>query len=240
MQAQISLSSTMSFELREALLVYRSDHDSSRTGPSAFVTKHNVKLNHAGVPSLDAGSPIHPLDISALIEQLRGTLPVEFLPSNVLVRTQDSIVWWTSPTTRAMFYAKEKGAEVAQLSGLRFPQPGLIFRAQPGHLSIRAVSCKERPAPDTLLYRAPYWNVNDSGDVCLGSTRVPRQVTVDSLARWESGFFESEFTHPNAANKLTEHPGGFIGLWKSLVGKHKFPAEYLADAKETLGQFIQR
>jgi hypothetical protein len=56
----------------------------------------------------------------------------------------------------------------------------------------------------------------------------------------QDGFFESEFTHPNAAKKLTEHPGGFIGLWMSLIGKRRFPVEYLADAKETLVQFLQR
>jgi PRTRC genetic system protein B len=240
LQAQISLNSTISFELREALLVYRSDRHSGRTGSSAFVTKHNVNLNHAGVPSLEAGSPIHQSDVSALIEQLRGSIPVEFLPANILVRTQESIVWWTSPSMRPMYYAKEKGKEVAQLSGKRFPQPGLIFRAQTESLDVRAVACFDRPGPNTPLYRAPYWNVNDSGDVCLGSTRVPHQATVDSLPRWESAFFESEFTHPNAANKLTVHPGGFVGLWKSLIGKRKFPTEYLADAKENLGQFIKR
>lgn len=74
----------------------------------------------------------------------------------------------------------------------------------------------------------------------VGSARVPREATIESLKRWEEGFFESEFTHPNAAKKLTEHPGGFIGLWMSLIGKRRFPVEYLADAKETLVQFLQR
>jgi PRTRC genetic system protein B len=139
-----------------------------------------------------------------------------------------------------MFYAKEKGDELVQLSGKKFPQPTLIFRVQGGSMDVRAVAINERPTSDTLLYRAPYWNVNDSGDVCLGSTKVPREATIDSLSRWEKAFFESEFTHPNASSKLTAHPGGFIGLWKSLIGKKKFPAEHLADAKETLGKFINR
>jgi PRTRC genetic system protein B len=82
--------------------------------------------------------------------------------------------------------------------------------------------------------------VNASGYVCLGSTRVPQQLTVDSLPLWEKAFFKSEFTHPNAANRLTLRPGGFVGLWKSLVRKKRFPAEHLAEAKETLSQFINR
>ena len=241
MQTHISLSTTVSFELREALLVYRSaERRSGSTGVSAFVTKHSVRLSQSGVPSLDAGSPIHRSDIFELIQQLRGALPVEFLPANVLVRTQESIVWWTPPAIRSMFYAKEKGNEVAQLSGRRFPQPSLVFRAQAGSLDIRALLSNERPGPKTPLYRAPYWNVNDSGEVCLGTTQVPKEVTIDSLDRWESAFFESEFTHPNATRKLTEYPGGFVALWKSLIGKRHFPANYLVDAKESLGGFIRR
>ncbi|MDX6457547.1 MAG: hypothetical protein QOE55_1244, partial [Acidobacteriaceae bacterium] len=55
MQAQISLSSTTSFELREALLVYRTDRESHRsTAPGSFVTKHPVTLNAQGAPSLGA------------------------------------------------------------------------------------------------------------------------------------------------------------------------------------------
>ncbi len=241
MQPLISLSSTVSFELREALLVYRSsERRSPSTSVSAFVTKHSVRLSQSGIPSLDVGSPIQRSDIFELIQQQLGALPVEFLPANVLVRAQESIVWWTPPAIRPMFYAKEKGNEVAFLSGRRFPQPSLVFRAQTGSLDIRALLSNERPGPKTPLYRAPYWNVNDSGEVCLGTTQVPNEVTIDSLARWENAFFESEFTHPNATRKLTEHPGGFVALWKSLIGKRHFPANYLIDAKESLGSFIRR
>ena len=241
MQAQINLNSTLSFELREALLVYRTDRASQHSkNPNSFVTKHAVSLSDEGLPSLGAGTTLTKSDLTDLLKQVRGSLSVEFLPSHVLARTQESIVWWTPAVVQSMFYAKEKGREVALLSGQRLPQPGLVFRAQAGSLDVRAIACHGRPEADTPLYRAPYWNVNDQGSVCLGSARVPREVTIASLPRWEEGFFQSEFTHPNAAKKLTEHPGGFIGLWTSLIGKSAFPAEYLAAAGETLNQFLQR
>ena len=238
MHAQISLSSTKSFELREALLIYRSDRDSERAGPTAFVTKHSVEVDSSGVPSLGAGSALQEGDLLMLCTQLRGALPIEFLPSNVLLRSEDSITWWTPASIRRMFYAKEKSSEVAQLSGKRFPQPPLLFRAHKHHLDVRALLRNERPDLQTVLYRAPYWNVNDRGNVCLGTARVPPQATVDSLPRWESAFFESEFTHPNASKKLTEHPDGFVGLWRSLAEKRRFPAQFLAAADQTLHQFI--
>jgi PRTRC genetic system protein B len=238
LQAQISLSSTKSFELREALLIYRTDRDSERTGASAFVTKHSVAVDLSGVPSLGAGSALQEGDLLMLCAQLRGALPIEFLPSNVLVRSDESITWWTPSSMRRMFYAKEKSNEGAQLSGKLFPQPPLVFRAHKRHLDVRALLRDERPNLQTVLYRAPYWNVNDRGDVCMGTARVPPQPTVDSLPRWESAFFESEFTHPNASKKLTEHPGGFVGLWRSLAEKRRFPTQFLAAANQTLHQFI--
>ena len=173
-----------------------------------------------------------------LCAQLRGALPIEFLPSNVLVRSDDSVMWWTPASMRRMFYVKEMSTEVAQLSGKRFPQPPLVFRARKRLLEVRALLRDERPNQQTALYRAPYWNVNDDGDVCLGTARVPPKATVESLPRWESAFFESEFTHPNASKKLTEHPGGFVGLWRSLAERRRFPAEFLAAANQTLHQFI--
>jgi PRTRC genetic system protein B len=237
-EAQISLTSTRSFELREALLVYKSDRNHVEVG-SAFVTRHEVVLDNNGAASLKAGTPIGYADLKNLLEQLQGQLPVEFLPANVLVRTQQSITWWAPPTIRPMFYATEQNKEVAQLSGKRFPQPGLVLRAEANRLDIRAVAGSDRPTPETRLYRAPYWNVSDNGNVCLGSTRVPTDVTVALLPRWESSFFESEFTHPNAAKQLITYPGGFIAFWRSIAGKRRFPVEYLADAGQTLARFMQ-
>lgn len=239
MDTYINLRSTASFELREALLIYSSDRAMGRTDGSAFVTKHAVKLDAKGAPSLLPGSPLGESDIFALIEQLRGAVPSEFLPENVLMRTQETIVWWTPSTIRPMYYVDNKGQELKQLSGKRFPQPALVFRARPGSLNIRALAADERPTPGTPLYLAPYWNVSNNGSVCLGTTKVPREASVKSLPRWEEAFFESEFTHANASSSLTKHPGGFIGLWKSLMGKKKFPVEHLCYTKETLAQFIK-
>ena len=239
MDTHINLRSTASFELREALLVYSRDRNPGASEGSAFVTKHPVRLSATGAPSLGAGSPIGESDIVALIEQLRGSLPSEFLPENVLMRTQETIVWWTPATTRPMFYATGKSAELEQLSGKRFPQPALVLRAHAGSLDIRALAESKRPTPDTPMYVAPYWNVSDNGSVCLGSTKAPREASVKSLPRWEASFFESEFTHANAHTSLTKHPGGFMGLWRSLIGKKKFPVKHLREAKETLGKFLK-
>ena len=82
-----------------------------------------------------------------LIEQLRGSLPSEFLPENVLMRTQETIVWWTPATMRPMFYATDKGEELFRLCGKHLPQPALVFRARPGSLDIRATRRRTNARP---------------------------------------------------------------------------------------------
>jgi hypothetical protein len=68
--------------------------------------------------------------------------------------------------------------------------------------------------------------------------RVPDTFDVASIPLWEDAFFQSEFTHAAGAVRLTSHPEGFIGLWRSLVGKKRFPVQYLTDAGETLQEFV--
>jgi PRTRC genetic system protein B len=63
----------------------------------------------------------------------------------------------------------------------------------------------ERPSADTRLKVAPYWNTNDGeGRVCVGTMRTPDSDGVGGIEAWERGFFQSEFTHPYGAARLTQ------------------------------------
>src|ERR1700693_4907759 len=150
MEAYINLNSAKSYDLRQALLVYSTDENSGE-GPSSFVTKHDVKIGPNGSPSLQPGTTLALEDIYDLVHALRGSMPVEFLPENVLVRTQETTVWWIPATVRPMFYAKKKNPELAAISGKKFPQPALVFRVVGTQLDIRALATNERPTQKTCL-----------------------------------------------------------------------------------------
>jgi len=109
-------------------------------------------------------------------------------------------------------------------------------------LGVRALAENRRPEAKTKLMTAPYWNVDgEPGWTCQGSMRSPDDVGIAAISLWEQAFFQSEFTHQTGAMRLTTHPGGFLGLWKSLTGTRKrFPVEYLAATKETLEEFVTR
>ena len=173
MQTEIALNSTTPFELRDAFLVYCGGRSFASNSPETFITQHPMKLNAQGVPTLGAGTPVTKAAAIAMGKDLCSSVPVEFLPENVLCRTAEAITWWTPASLHLMFYSTGQSAELMQISGKRLPQPLLLLRLDGGSLHIRALKENERPKATTGLYRALYWNVSDNGSVCLGDTRVP-------------------------------------------------------------------
>jgi len=231
MEAHVEISESCKLQLRHALLVYTDEH-------AAFATLHDVLPQAEGAPLLAPAQPLSLDFLRRLAEGLGSRVAPEVLPSNILARTPEMIVWWIRASSRIMFFGgADEGAR--KLNGRMFPHPSLVFRVCDRELFVRALESDARPEADTQLKTAPYWNVaGDSGRVCLGTVRAPDSTSVDSMTAWQTSFFHSEFTHPLGAARLTTHPGGFLGLWHSLSGKKKFPVRYLTDARQTLQEFI--
>lgn len=234
MEVSVAIGSSQTMTLSGAILVYRG-------GNEAFVTWHPAKpgLNN-GAPYLGEAEPLTTDFLRELSSGLGTYVAPEILPANMLVRTSEMMVWWTPAQHRTLFFSEHTDAG-KELNGKRYPVPPLVFKVSGGALWVRALELSERPAGITRLKTAPFWNANDQGAVCLGTTRVPDGSGVETTDAWEQGFFQSEFTHAYGAARLTSFPGGFLALCRHLAGSRKpFPAEYLTDARETLHQFAER
>jgi PRTRC genetic system protein B len=232
-QAHVEIGEADTLELCHSVLVY--------TGSNrAFATLHDVVKPKEGAPLLGPAQPLTLAFLRTLTRGLGSQIEPEILPCKVLVRTPETIVWWSAASRRVMFFG-DADEEAKKLDGRLFPHPALVFKAQDRELCVRALSRNARADATTQLRTAPYWNVaGDDGRVCLGTARSPEEVSVGSIKGWEEAFFNSRFTHLLGPVRLTSHPGGFIGLWRSLAGKKHFPARYLTDAHETLQEFVQR
>ena len=231
MEIHLSIGQNHRFELHEALLVYR-DRQSS------FITRHDVRAQKLGPPTLGPAQPLTLAFVESLMRSLGGSVAPEVLPKNVLAKGDRLIVWWTPEQRRQMFYENAEG-KMADLNGGIFPQPPLVWKVASGELSIRAISENKRPKATTTLAVAPFWNLSDDGSVCTGTMRRPDGASVAALPAWERGFYESAFTHANVG-RLTRHQGGFESLWKSLKGKRRpFPSETLIQLPQTLEQFVR-
>ena len=203
-----------------------------------FVTTHEVIHNSDGA-RLGEGQLVTPQMLIDLMASLGRSVPIEILPENVIVRTNDTIVWWTGARQRVMFFSDRGGdAVLRNMNGRTYPHPPLLFKASGSHLWVRALRENARPEPNTKLYMAPYWNTYDNGVVCTGTMRIPYEKSVAIINGWERSFFQSEFTHAAGVRNYLSYPGGFLGMWRFLEGKRKFPSRYLVETKETLTDFV--
>jgi PRTRC genetic system protein B len=233
MDVHVRIGDNRIFALKQAVLVYQE-------GNRAFATLHEVKSRPDGPSYLCAGQSVTTGFLETLAKGLGASMAAEVLPENVLARTPALIAWWSPAQARLMFFG-DSDPKTRHLNGKMYPHPALVFMIHGRELFVRALRENRRPKSDTRLMNAPYWNTDAEGRVCLGSMRVPDEVSASSLRGWEEAYFASEFTHPTGAVRLATHPGGFAGLWSSLAGrKRQFPVKSLADSKQTLEEFVVR
>lgn len=234
MDVHVRIGDNRIFALKQAVLIYQE-------GSRAFATVHEVKHQSDQAPYLSAGESVTTGFLETLAKGLGASMAAEVLPENVVARSPELIAWWRSQAQRQLMFFGDGDPKTRNLNGKMYPHPALVFMIRGRELFVRALAENRRPRADTRLKNAPYWNTDTHGRVCLGTMRVPEEVSASSLEGWEDAYFASEFTHPSGAVRLTTHPGGFVGLWSSLVGlKHRFPVKFLADSKQRLQEFISR
>lgn len=227
MTTTVQIGGSREFELKGAILIY-----------GEFATVHDILKDARDGMMLGPARALTSHEMQRLTAGIVPGIKVDLLPTNVLVRTENLLVWWTRPTIETMYWR----AEGAPLNGKRFPQPPLIWAAtRSGLLWVRALLHAVRPSLETDLMVAPYWNTDgQSGSVCLGSARKPEEcVDLAAMPIWRASFFESQFTHVTGSVS-TRFFGELVRMWETLAGAKVFPSRYLAPAKETLSEFLQR
>lgn len=218
--------------LDQAVLIYRGASD------RALATVHKIE-EVDGEPVILAGQAMTPRAAIQLARALsKGVAHSGFLPETVLYVDGELLLWWVPPAERhIVFRAPELGAPER---GEVVPHPGLVFAASSSVWKVWAVKGKHRPTLQTALFRAPYFNVYEDGDICRGNVRVPDGTTAEKIDSWNAAFFSSFFTHPNSNGKLVRYRGGSYAFWRDMLdGKFtKFPERVLVDVKITLGKLL--
>lgn len=173
MNAHLRIGDNRTFCLKQAVLLYQE-------GSRAFATLHEVKYRPDKAPYLCAGQSVTASFLEALAKGLGASMEAEVLPEHVLARTPELIAWWSRAQPRIMFFG-DGNTEAKKLNGKMYPHPALVFLIHGRELFVRALAEDCRPTAGTRLRNAPYWNTDAHGRVCLGSMRVPEEVSVTSL-----------------------------------------------------------
>ncbi|MGA8595598.1 MAG: PRTRC system protein B [Bryobacteraceae bacterium] len=237
MKVNIALHDMDVLRLKEAILIYEGG-GSSRT----FATLHEIEQNTGkrSAPFLTPGRALQWEQLRELHDRLYTPIQADFLPPQILARTETLLCWWSRATMRPLFFRRNDQG-LASLSGKLYPHPPLLFLATRSDLFVWALPCDERPEENTIVFRAPYWNVYASdARVCLGTMVRPESLSLGSCSTWEEGFFRSECTHAVGPHKLTRYRKGFLAMWKSLERKPLFPSRYLVALNTTVSQVIRQ
>jgi PRTRC genetic system protein B len=235
------------FEPYKALLIHRFQLKQDGS--------HNVAETQVYVESYDIGKngkPInaHPLTITemkALSDLLRSTEELKggylkskgIMPSKILYVNQQSngyAIWYTPPQEVKLFF----------VDGLKIPTgfaniPAMLWKASAEKVMVYALKGKAKPTLHTPLYHAPYLNIYANGNVCMGtvSIQIERDTCLeDFMAKWETYFFNSYFSHSINGNSSTQTDTP--ELWRSLIGTGKpFPQDELKKNGYILKKLIE-
>jgi PRTRC genetic system protein B len=231
----------------KALLLYQCD--------SVDEDNYRQKQTDVYVESYDIGkqgNPInaHPLSMSemvALSELFQSTQEVKsnylksrgMLPNKVLFINPSHngyAVWHTPPQEVDLFF----------VDGLKIPSgkakiPAMIWKATKDSLYVYALKGKSKPTEKTTLFHAPYFNIYQNGNVCMGtvSIAIDRFTSLENFMElWEAYFFNSYFSHT-----IGGHSGCSADLtqvWREQATTDRdFPNEVLVKHGLTLKNLMQ-
>lgn len=236
-RADVDLTGQQTAQLEQAILVYNTSQ--SLEDQRSFVTVHDVTAAEKRAPTLGPGRLLSHAELGKLIAALhRQTF--ELIPAHVLALAPDRIAWFEPARKRHMFFKPvSPDPTVAGLSGVTFPQPALLWIAGPGtRLEVYALGDSDRPTTKTPLYRAPYWNIFSTHQVCVGTMRLPADFSSAATAQWSAAFFSSRFTH-NSGGKIINSSGSYGQFLDDLRHLEAFPVEALVKTKLTLGSVVK-
>ena len=165
--------------------------------------------------------------------------PEGLLPSNMLYINPDrnGYAIWQTPKQRVnIFFAESLG-----IPNGRTNIPALIWKAGRNELSVYALGNGRHLDGDTILYRAPFFNIYENGRVCMGTVTVnihPDCMLEAFMKQWETYFFGSYFSH--LLGNISPVKGNIVQLWQTLVNSHRnFPVRQLVKNGLTLKNLIQ-
>lgn len=231
-KSHAAIGSSKNLSLRKAILLY--DLTSRDHGSGPLATVHDVAYQNPDgkhpVPVIMPGSPVTMSDIETLSQSLSSAAEsMSWLPPSVLSITSTRLVWHVPGRQRRIWF-NDEAKPYLHLNGKFVTHPSLIFDATINTgLRILAVAGTDRPNPETQVYRAPYMNLYSLGEMCRGSSPMPKVFTPEAMTNFENAFFNSAFSHTNLrGSAICRHPGGPVKMWDELRKLPKFPAKWLA------------
>ena len=229
----------------KALLIYQqsdTDGNNDRQEKDIYVESYDIGKQ---------GNPVnaHPLtakemlQLAELLQAARefknGFLNSDgILPHKVLHlhhAQKPSVVWFSPAQIQPIFFVETLGipSGTAQV-------PAMVWKAGIDQLSVYALSSNKKPSNHTALFHAPFFNVYENGNVCMGTVdiQISKNTSLEEFViQWENYFWNSYFSHlMQDFNPVT---GNIVQLWKTQVEQQSgFPVQCLKKTNLTLQHLL--
>jgi len=187
-----------------AIVVY-----GSRTVHNDYYLESHT-FNEAG--GLMEGKPLMEETLNSMVDvffderqnrlRVSGFIPENIVSFELLPGGSCHMTWYRPAEIRVMHFAA-----ALKLNTGKMWVPAMYYVVNRNSLYVFATKKSGRPDMNTVLYRAPFFNVSDNGSVCLGSAQV-KKPTIHSyenlMKYWEDLFWLSKFSHLNGATNPTK------------------------------------
>ena len=155
--------------------------------------------------------------------QSKGILSTNIL--NIIPSQNGSVLWYTQSQERQMYFVKK-----LEIPNGKAKIPAMLWFANKERLSVFALTSDKRPTEKTLLYYAPFFNVN---------VHIKNSASVEEFTNaWEDYFFNSYFSH--LLDNYNPIKGNCVNLWKRLIETGEtFPVGVLKKNDKTLKNVLR-
>ncbi|MBC6113200.1 PRTRC system protein B [Pedobacter fastidiosus] len=145
------------------------------------------------------------------------------------------VLWYTHSVRQNLSFKKDLSIDDGEAN-----LPPLLWKASKQRLSLWALAKDGRPVSSSTLYYAPFFNIYQNGEVCMGNVAI--EIDINSslegfMESWQNYFFKSAFSHLLGDSAPTKT--NIVQLWQSLVSSEKpFPIKTLKKYPKTLKDLI--
>ena len=229
----------MLYRPTSALVFYQSDERNKDTYAEHFdMDKNGNPINAHPLTEREAKVLAKALTLNTKKEKSRDFLkPKGILPTNILhisPSEKGTVLWYTKTQQRQIYFVDSLG-----IPNGKAQVPPMLWLASKSSLTVFALANDRRPTEKTPLHYAPYFNIYEKGNVCMGTVGIDikNSASVEEFIQaWEHYFFNSYFSHSLCENLTKKN---IVNLWKDLINTDKpFPKEVLKKNNKTLKNLL--
>lgn len=122
-------------------------------------------------------------------------------------------LWYTPATTQHLYFVKDLTIPCGTAH-----VPAMVWKATKDHLQVFALKAVRKPVDTTTLYHAPFFNIDQTGNVCMGTVNVDisRESCLEEfMTRWQTYFWGSYFSH--LMSEFNPVSCNIVQLWQRLI-----------------------